>query len=316
LQIEEIDNWKEKVWDIWIRHIIQLTYPDKSHKKVCLHIYLEQKYNEQPTKSWSDFANEFNKKGYIVKIKVWEKNGKCTNSEGTVEFIHIGYDRHGKMRHLASSLKFDRKVIIDKLSSDFVHLFTQNIKPTLPFELTEALLINVAVADDRLAEKSDETIQIETDPRELWRWGLDSIVYFVSHLKYNDKEILPVHPNVKDGLLYKKNNEREKYIFDLNESQLYKSNNSSSKQMLHMLIIHQGLIDELNLSKEDQENLLLNIQEKVPFLIVDSGRGIPPTLSDKVKFLPYSLLEQYLIPRISKYCLINTCMALTRRKEK
>jgi len=316
IDAEKINDWKEKVWNIWIKHIIQLKCPNKSNEKVCLNIYLEQECDEQPTKSWSDFAKKFNEKDYIVKIKVWGKNGKCTNSEGTVEFIHIGYDRHGKMRHLASSLKFDRKVIIDKLSSDFVHLFTQNIKPTLPFELTEALLINVAVADDRLAEKSDETVQIETDPRALWRWGLEGKVHFVSHLRYKEKgnnfKEIPVHLKVKEGLLYS-SEVREKWIFDLNEAQLYQIDNLIPIQML---IIHQGLIDELNLSKEDQEELLLNIQKNVPFLIVDSGRGIPPTLSDKVKFLPYSLLDQYLIPRISKYCLINTCMSLTRRKEK
>jgi hypothetical protein len=313
IDAQKIDDWKEKVWDIWIRHIIKLTYPDKSDKKVCLHIYLEQGCDEQPTKNWANFANGFNSKDYIVKIKVWGKNGKCTNSEGTEQFIHIGYDRHGKLKH-----HLDRKVIIDKLSSDFVHLFTQNIKPTLPFELTEALLINVAVCDDRLAEKSDETIQIETDSRALWRWGLDSKVYFVSHLRYKEKgnnlKEIPVHLKVKEGLLYP-SGKREKWIFDLNKAQLqlYKIDNPTPIQML---IIHQGLIDELNLSKEDQEELLLNIQKNVPFLIVDSGRGIPPTLSEKVKFLPYSLLEQYLIPRISKYCLINTCMSLTRRKEK
>jgi hypothetical protein len=320
LKIDEgkIDDWKEKVWDIWIRHIIKLTYPKESNKKVCLHIYLEQECNEKPTQIWSNFAKEFNNKKYIVKIKVWVKNGertkkkgKRTNSKSSQEFIHIGYDRHGKMKSLAPSLKLERKAIIDKLSSDFIHLFTHNIKPTLPFELTEALLINVAVADDRMAEKSDETIQIESESRELWRWGLVNKVYFISHLKYNCTE-RPVHPNVKDGLLYKNTGRREKYIFDLNKSQLYKS---KQKILIHMLIIHQGLIDELNLSKEEQEKLLLNIQKKVPFLIVESGRGIPPTLSEKVKFLPYSLLEQYLIPRISKYCLINTGMSLTRRQE-
>jgi hypothetical protein len=312
LQIDtkKINDWKEKVWNIWIKHIIQLTCSNKSGGKVCLHIYLEQGCNEEPTQSWSNFANEFNsKKDYSIKIKVWEKNGKCTNSEGTVEFIHIGYDRHGKIRQLAPSLEFDRKVIIDKLSSDFVHLFTQNIKPTLPFELTEALLINVAVADDRLAEKSDEKIKIISE-QELWLWGVDSKVHFVSHLKYNRNEI-PVHPKVKEGL--SAGSMREKCIFNLDDSKL---ESQPSTGPIQMLIIHQGLIDELNLSKEDQEELLLNIQKNVPFLIVDSGRGIPPTLSEKVKFLPYSLLEQYLIPRISKYCLINTCMSLTRRKEK
>jgi hypothetical protein len=322
LQIDakKINDWKEKVWSIWIKHIIQLACPNKSDKKVCLHICLEQECNEKPTKNWANFADEFNRKDYIVKIKVWGKNGNCTNSEGTEQFIHIGYDRHGRIRQLAPSLEFDRYVIIDKLSSDFVHLFTQNIKPTLPFELTEALLINVAVCDDRLAEKSDEIIQIETDPRELWRWGLEGKVYFVSHLRYKEKgkgkennfKEIPVHLKVKKGLFYP-SGEGEKWIFDLNEAQLYKIDNPYPIQMI---IIHQGLIDELNLSKEDQEELLLNIQKNVPFLIVDSGRGIPPTLSDKVKFLPYSLLDQYLIPRISKYCLINTCMSLTRRKEK
>lgn len=307
LDIKNVNDWKEKVWDIWIRHIIKLSCPDKSAKNVCLHIYLNQEWNEEPTKSWSIFAKGFNQKDYCVKIKVWSGTGKSTNSKGQKEFINIGYDRHGGMRQFA--IKLDRKVVIDKLSSDFVHLFTQNIKPALPFELTEALLINVAVADDRLAEKSDEKIKIIYE-QELWLWGVDSKVYFVSHLNYKTKE-LPVHPEVKDGLSAGSN--RVKCIFNLEES---KFEYQSSTVDIQMLIIHQGLIDELNISNEDQEKLLLNIQKNVPFLIVDSGRGIPTTLSDKVKFLPYSLLEQYLIPRISKYCLINTCMSLTRRKEK
>jgi hypothetical protein len=316
IDAKNIDNWKEKVWDIWIRHIIKLTYRsdkldklDKLDKKVCLHIYLEQECDEQPTKNWANFANGFNSKDYIVKIKVWGQKTKCTNSEGTEQFIHIGYDRHGKMKQLDGSLQLYRKIIIDKLSSDFVHLFTQNIKPNLPFELTEALLINVAVADDRLAEKSDEKIKINSE-QELWLWGVDSKVYFVSHLKYKQKEI-PVHPKVKEGL--SAGSGKIKWVFDLDNSKL---ESQPSTPPIQMLIIHQGLIDELNLSKEEQEKLLLNIQKNVPFLIVDSGRGIPPTLSEKVKFLPYSLLEQYLLPRISKYCLINTCMSLTRRKEK
>jgi hypothetical protein len=90
---------------------------------------------------------------------------------------------------------------------------------------------------------------------------------------------------------------------------------------IDILIIHMGVLenffkDVVGTYKDNYDNLLKELRMKIPFIVVDSGRGIPSELPDTAKFFPYSLLEDYLLKGgLAKYNLCQVVMGLTRRNE-
>lgn len=82
-----------------------------------------------------------------------------------------------------------------------------------------------------------------------------------------------------------------------------------------MVIIHQGILDGIErLFGVPGSKFLENLCKAVPFVVVDSGRGIPRSDSD-VKFIPYSLVQHYIQDQISKLSLTSAVMALGRRPQ-
>jgi hypothetical protein len=89
-----------------------------------------------------------------------------------------------------------------------------------------------------------------------------------------------------------------------------------SLNQIDLLIIHQGILERDEIKDViQQEKFLESLRKYIPFVIVDSGRGIPPNLSKASKFLPFSLLQDFLMSdRIAKISLTQVAMSLTRMK--
>ncbi len=61
---------------------------------------------------------------------------------------------------------------------------------------------------------------------------------------------------------------------------------------IDVLIIHQGILDKwCNEKKVDLNKVIFNWKDKIPFIIVTSGRGRPENIPHNVKFLPFSNIE-------------------------
>ena len=88
-----------------------------------------------------------------------------------------------------------------------------------------------------------------------------------------------------------------------------------------LIVIHQGVIEMWGRNETikalfNQQKILDIIRNDIPFIVINSGRGIPPNLKSDVKFLPFSLVQDFLLgSRISKYSFSKLCMSLTRQKQ-
>ncbi len=86
---------------------------------------------------------------------------------------------------------------------------------------------------------------------------------------------------------------------------------------IDVIVIHQGAIDNMakimnyRISKKD---ILETLVEKFSWVVVESGRGVPPEIcKGRYKFLPFSLVDSYLNGRtVSKLGLSQSILELTR----
>ena len=71
-----------------------------------------------------------------------------------------------------------------------------------------------------------------------------------------------------------------------------------------------------NVQKE-MESVIDEILKHIPYVVVDSGRGVPQNLPQNAKFISYSAIQGALLRRHpSKFSLIRNLMRLTSRKER
>lgn len=302
-----ISKFKQLVWNSWL---------NRWEGNKNLHIYLQQECNELQTGAWKRFADKFNKNERFPRINVWAKADVSVKNFANKEEASkksrtdIVWDRHGDVLSAMNSTLLYFYLPLAKSSSDFVHLFVTEIKNTLPFELVESGLLKIAVIDERLAELSGVKIKhngTEASRRDLCK---SANIYLFTHILVGSKEsqTKSIHSSVKKEcgtLLYYAKNKKVKLKWD-----------GKCIEDFDIVIIHQGLIDIFIRQKNlDQEEFLESLAEAVPFVVVDSGRGIPSTISSSVKFLPFSILEDYLLGNgISKYVLTKIVMQLSRRK--
>jgi hypothetical protein len=77
-----------------------------------------------------------------------------------------------------------------------------------------------------------------------------------------------------------------------------------------VLIVHQGIIDEEGYT----DKKFLSLKDKFPFFIITSGRGVPANLSAVGKFLPFSVLETYLMKEYPEKILFNLLLMRLQRR--
>lgn len=224
---------------------------------------------------------------------------------------------------------------------------------SLPWEIAEAALLKIIIVDERVAERAfdkleDKDIGFIRDrliskfselkgtqglARFYLAWA--SRVYICTDRAVLSAEgeslVQPLHKSLKEIA------SRPKTVLALGGPETsvthYPATNSNEGEPIQaeMLVIHQGILDDIvkeSLStndssgeelearkKEMARQLLSGLRQKFPFVIVDSGRGRPHTLPEKEKFLPFSLVQDYLLgQRVSKYSMARVAMSLTRRR--
>lgn len=87
-------------------------------------------------------------------------------------------------------------------------------------------------------------------------------------------------------------------------------NNKSEDVEVDVIIIHQGILDKLKINGNVKE-ILYQIKEKIPFVVITSGRGKPSNIPEGVKFIPFSSIESTLLSKPHhKFILTSTLMNL------
>ena len=238
----------------------------------------------------------------------------------------------------------------DKGSSDFIHIFAKYSSPVMVYELVEAALLRVLVIDERIAEVAHDRSPIDGTRRKE-AYGQNKRLYaarkagvdICTHLCINDNIApKPLHPSVNEQnpiVCVKFDITRDngtaqeaKKIEKVDTKILYcktipeKDENGKCseckgkaiKDEMDAVIIHQGVLEkffEEELQSSEYVAFLKALQESIPYVIVDSGRGIPAKLPDTAKFLPFSLIEDFVMKdSIAKYSLTKNIMSLVRRK--
>lgn len=321
------DRFIEDIWEHWLR----TRWPDGVS---TLALYLGPNNNAwaEKSKNLSSFSVQLN----------GERN--MTKSAGKT----VLFDRHGL---LLPGTKEEQKniasyIVFDKNSADFSQIFQPpSSEPWLfPYELLEAGLLKVLILDERIVENAmqpfaDQKIatfltgQIDQQPL-FWHLAFRSNVFIATHVKYanEDKSELIVHDqsykkqadlflqDVRNNQLFRTScpkltvdisKETEILIYDCNRPQ------DVSLTEIDMLIIHQGVLDRLHKTGlASPEKLLENFKKNIPWVIVESGRGIPPEIQKTMdKFLPFSALDHCLKGiRVAKLSLAQRTMTLTRKK--
>lgn len=82
------------------------------------------------------------------------------------------------------------------------------------------------------------------------------------------------------------------------------------------VIVHQGILDSIKQQGKCEKKFLERLQKKIPWLIIESGRGIPPEVREsRYKFLPFSIVERaFHGERVAKLGLTKALMELTRSR--
>lgn len=189
--------------------------------------------------------------------------------------------------------------------------------------LAEAAVKTMGVNNNRVRENSTDTnpyvykntIRLEVAKR--------ANIFIATHLQLPDTVKKAVHHSV-DILP-----EEEQVVVHLSQN----SQNNKTEWALSLpglrfdpdvLIIHQGVADTLlketiwppnspDTFKEAFKHFLEQIKGRIPYILVDSGRGIPSDLPENVKFMPFSLLESFVMQgSISKYSLAEIIMCITK----
>jgi hypothetical protein len=332
-------------WKAWMKEFLE----KKECIKPTLFIYFQQDKQTEPTKSWFEVGKE---KDGIIGLSVLASGEVSNNENLECKEKILMYDRHFQgYRRLESISKKDNILFheaFDKGSSDFIHIFAKYSSQEMVYEFVEAALLRVLVIDERIAEVAYNELNIEDDAYRAYgdvkklhtarKAGVD----ICTHLCIND-DMAPktLHPSVyKKGPIVcvkfdiKRDNgsTQDKKIKKVKTRILYcegipeKNKNGKCseckgepiKEDMDAVIIHQGVLEnffEKVLQSSEYDTFLKALQESIPYVIVDSGRGIPAKLPDTAKFLPFSLIEDFLMKdRIAKYSLTKNIMSLVRRK--
>lgn len=348
MEADEIMQW---AWRHWLRRWLD----DGGRERVAaVNVYLDQGGDDDPTARWARHAEQFNSRSDRVQLRIFEQDGlgaaRPLNRIRAAD-VNVIYDRHRGLRDaLYAQIQGSPDwsyLLLEKQSPDFTTLFSPKFPApgdtrhwTLPWEMAEAGLLRVLVVDERAAEFSldnldDEVADVllglmsaalpggvadEVRENQMLKWHLAwaAKIYICTHFAVG-QEPEPLHDEVarwEGAFPYLK------VRVDKTEGKIapYKMSvlgAESEELKADMILIHQGVIDEWRNRVEGfkQDEFLKGLKKQFPFVVVESGRGIPPTLSAEEKFLPFSLLQHNVLGNVvGKYGLTRVLMSLARRK--
>lgn len=307
--------------------------------KVSLCIGLDQQnLKEVPTATWDEVSKSFNADAPNVSLQVRSHHeGKVSIEALRLQGHPVIYDRHSTLGRPAT-FNYDGSAFyepFDKGNPDFQLLFSprlerskgaiRSVSPS-PYLLAEAGLARVLIVDERVAERTYERIggRMIEQRHGLFR-GLAAGragIWIVTHFNI-DADPSPIHRQVE--LLDRENNypslraevTSSKDGLTLSFGGVLAPNGAEDQsRFFDIAIIHQGLLETFIKSASERQEFLSSLAKCIPVVVVSSGRGIPTDvqMNRKVKFLPFSLVERYLLGgSIAKIGLTSLCMKLTRR---
>ena len=342
----EMYQW---LWRQWLKRWLG---EGPEARSAVVNIYLDQQPDVSPTREWTHFARRFNNASSEVKLQVYGKNEQglpgglndVTIEPGSAIVI---YDRHRGLRlTLEDYLQGGNDwsyVLLEKHSPDFITLFSPQFPSTddapwvLPWELAEAGLLRVVVVDERATEFSleglddlgqtkgvlsgllaaaagEEVMEQFKDFEPLkWHSAWAAKVYICTHLGV-DEEPTSLHGRVEERV-GDTPSLKMRVRGDTATLEISVLGEEAVPLAADAVLIHQGILDALRakIPNFDQEKFLNDLRRSYPFVVVESGRGIPPSLSEKEKFLPFSLLQHSVLGNVvGKFGLARVLMSLAR----
>lgn len=351
-KLEQMGPGELMLW-AWRQWVGRWLGQGEAQRVAAVNVYLDQAVGDEPTARWADYAKRFNRMSEPVQLRIFGQDrlgvAQALNQIRPAH-VNVMYDRHRGLRdalyeEVESSSAWSY-MLLEKHSPDFTTLFSPKFPNprearhwTLPWEMAEAGLLRVLVVDERAAEFSldgldDEVAGVlmglmgatspdgvpdEVREEQILKWHLAwaSKTYICTHFAVG-REPEPLHDKVtqhQEPFPYLKmrvdrtGQTVEPYLVSV-------LGESTSELRADMILIHQGVIDEWRNRDAEfrQDEFLTGLKQHFPFVVVESGRGIPPTLSVHEKFLPFSLLQHNVLGTVvGKYGLTRVLMSLARR---
>jgi hypothetical protein len=332
-----------KCWAAWINHI----QARMEYKNPRVHLYLQQESNVEPTESWvrNKWLNSPDKCMLPFAFSVITKNRPYLRPEAKRGETHFIFDRHFDGYRFLKSQGFTRDDFgfheaFDKNSSDFTPLFFAKTSVKNACEMAEASLLSILVLDERIAQISnqlilkDESYNAEKvyEGRCRLTVGKWSNLFFGTHISINGEKSIPLHEGKNDAprvcakcfLSEGKINAFRVYWCAKETCDPCPENQEcpeSREIRILAAIIHQDTIengvlkDVVHSMRENQtiksrlKNFINDLREKIPFIVIESGRGITPNLPDNTRFIPFSLMDDMIMrDRLAKLSLTGLVM--------
>jgi hypothetical protein len=328
---EEVTRIADSIWARWLTRW--------QADKVVVGIGLDQgEARDVPTATWHEVSQVFNPLREDLQLQVWAHEDAPEG--GMTALLELGrpivYDRHATFG-APGSFVYDGGSFyesFDKGNQDFQLLFSprlekvggviRSVSPS-PFLLAEAGLTRILVIDERIAERTHERIHERTsaDKHELPRGFVAGRagIWVATHFGIN-AEPSPIHRQVE---LLQKDKGYPSLSVEATFSErslsltfggaLAPRSGANPGRFFDIAIIHQGMLETFLRSANSRREFVSLLAGSIPLVVVTSGRGIPVDVQRNrtVKFLPFSLLERYVLGGgIAKIRLTSLCMKLTR----
>jgi len=277
---DKIDGWAEHLKDI-----------ARSYYKIIKKVYI--RYEEETPTLPPIYRADKSVNTTIRLDKAINELVKVTITNNTYdERYDIAYDRHTLMtKQLYSEALSGSQTYFSILN----HLPNDDyLKQKIGLQLVENALLRMVVIDERVAQYLN---QFKYTIKERYDGANIEIPCRVKTLEGESPWIDLIQNLAKDAA-----------AFDLENIEADK---------FDVMIIHQGILDKVmkNPTKEKLSILLKNIKEKIPFVIITSGRGEPENIPVDAKFLAFSNIETFLLKDYpEKFLLSQIAMKITSIK--
>ncbi|MBC8459752.1 MAG: hypothetical protein H8D67_17305 [Deltaproteobacteria bacterium] len=288
-----------------------------------VHINLDVWEKDRLTDQWKNIESNISKflpgisLTALHKKREHDKSNESNGNNPDLQDHSIVFDRHAVFWYsMESSLKdlsfkghYEEWGINSPL---YLSLFNPPESVVAQIDLVVGLLetsfFKILVVDERIGEKALDSTSANM---ERFKMLANMGVFIVTHVGDT-----PVGKDISE----------QAFSLTIHNNTLSLMRNGKEYKQFHFLVIHQGVIENeevraflekgLGLDKNcSPEDLVRKISHYVPFVVIDSGRGIPANMPQNAKFLTFSALQDMILRKNpAKYQLIQILLRLTRRK--
>lgn len=241
----------------------------------------------------------------------------------------VCFDHHGTLHQKFSKpckVLFNRSnnyVLFGKNSADYSKIAHAWNNPNMVFELTEAGLLNVLVVDERIAQISMKTEEIDKpqltnreDIGFLWDFYQAANVWVCTRWNFKsdtEKDISVdfIQETPKTGF---SDTPFLKVVVDASKDKFsigYECpGNCTLPNRFDMIILHRTVLTDM-IGNLESEIFIDQLHCHFPYVIVNSGAGRPMKVKGNYKFLPYATLSKYFgLKEFAKYSFIQELMEI------